>query len=217
MRRPLPFVANRILTVSVAAALLTTGIASRTASAQSCPPGPNPPPPVVIPDTTTVHAANPADVASVDAIVKSLYDVISGPAGQKRDWNRFLSLFAPGARLIPTGPCQTGGGNGMRVWSAAEYAARGAANLEKNGFFERGIHNHIDTYGDIAQVFTTYESRHKVDDPAPFARGINSMQFFYDGKRWWCVTIFWDAEHTPKAGGPPTNPIPPQYLPPTAN
>ena len=78
----------------------------------------------------------------------------------------------------------------MRVISAFEYAARGDANLAKNGFFERSIDNHIDTYGDIAQVFTTYESRRAADDPTPFARGINSMQFFFDGKRWWCVTIF---------------------------
>jgi hypothetical protein len=124
-----------------------------------------------------------------------------------------MSLFAPGARLIPTSPCQTGGGNGMRVWSPAEYAARGRTNLEKNGFFERGINTHIDTYGDIAQVFTTYESRHTAEDPKPFARGINSMQFFFDGKRWWCVTIFWDAEHTPPGATAPTNPIPAQYLP----
>ena len=211
MRRP--FVAGRFIVTSFTIAVLTAGIAPRTASAQTCPPGPNPPPPIVVTDTTTVHPANPADVASVDAIVKALYDVISGPAGQARDWNRFLSLFAPGARLIPTAPCQTGGGNGIHVISAAEFAARGAANLGTTGFYERGIHSTIDRFGDIAQVFTTYESWHSMSDPKPFARGINSMQFFYDGKRWYCVTIFWDAEHTPPGATAPTNPIPAQYLP----
>jgi hypothetical protein len=210
VRRPLA--ANARFTASFAAALLATGIAGGTASAQSCPPGPNPPPPVVLPDTSVVYPANPADVSSIEAIVAALYNVISGPAGQKRDWNRFMSLFVPGARLIPTRPCP-GGGNGVRVISAAEYAARGAANLETNGFFERGIATHTDTYGDIAQVFTTYESRHTASDPTPFARGINSMQFFYDGKRWWCVTIFWDQERPGQNGGPTVNPIPQQYLP----
>ena len=47
---------------------------------------------------TTPPRANPADVASPDAIIAALYDVISGPAGQPRDWNRFRSLFAPGAK-----------------------------------------------------------------------------------------------------------------------
>src|SRR3977135_4672889 len=45
---------------------------------------------------------NPDDVASLDAIINAAYDVISGPAGTKRDWERERSLFLPGARLIPT-------------------------------------------------------------------------------------------------------------------
>ena len=53
-------------------------------------------------------AADPKDVATMDAIVAALYDVISGPAGQKRNWDRFRSLFVPGARLIPTGRRPTG-------------------------------------------------------------------------------------------------------------
>src|SRR5690242_911508 len=60
------------------------------------------------PPAATTPAANPADVASMDSTIASLYDVISGPAGKKRDWNRFRSLFIPGARLIPTGKRQTG-------------------------------------------------------------------------------------------------------------
>ena len=46
--------------------------------------------------------ADPRDVESIDAIIAAAYDVISGPAGQKRDWNRERSLFYPGARIMPT-------------------------------------------------------------------------------------------------------------------
>ncbi len=46
-------------------------------------------------DSTPRPTAKPSDVESVDAILKALYDVISGPAGQKRDWDRFRSLFLP--------------------------------------------------------------------------------------------------------------------------
>ncbi len=58
--------------------------------------------------TPAAPAANPADVASVDSIIAAVYDVISGPAGKKRDWDRMKSLFLPGARLIPTGARPTG-------------------------------------------------------------------------------------------------------------
>jgi hypothetical protein len=157
-------------------------------------------------DTAPPPPARPADVASVDAIIGSLYDVISGPAGQPRDWTRFRSLFISGARLIPTRPRPGAPGATATVLTPAEYAARAAGGLEKNGFFEREISRHADTYGNIVQLFSTYESRRTAGDPQPFARGINSIQLLRDGDRWWVVTIYWDAER-------PDNPIPAQFLP----
>ena len=82
-------------------------------------------------------AARPADVSSADAIIAALYDVISGPAGQKRDWDRFRSLFVPGARLIPSATRQNGT-HFLRVLTPDEYATNSAPMLEQNGFFERG-------------------------------------------------------------------------------
>jgi hypothetical protein len=148
--------------------------------------------------------AKPADVASVDAILASLYDVISGPAGQPRDWNRFRSLFVPDARLIPTRHAKTGDGADIGIYSPEQYQERASSALEK-GFFERGVHNTTDSFGNIVQVFSTYESRH-TKDGEPFQRGINSIQLLKDGNRYWVVTIFWDNES-------PTNPLPAKYLP----
>ncbi len=147
--------------------------------------------------------AKRGDVDSMDHILAALYDVISGPLGQKRDWDRFRSLFLPGARLIPSGP-RPQGGFGARVLTADEYVERAQPFLEKEGFFENEIARHTDQYGQIAQVFSTYESRHAQGEK-PFARGINSIQLMSDGTRWWVVTIFWEGER-------PDNPIPAQYL-----
>ena len=77
----------------------------------------------------TVPAAAPADVASIDAIVAALYDVISGPAGQPRDWVRMRSLFIPGGRLMPTSPRQ--GAVAMRVLEVNDYIALSAPYLGK--------------------------------------------------------------------------------------
>ena len=49
--------------------------------------------------TLTAPLARPADNDSIDSVVRAVYSVISGPAGT-RDWARFRSLFADGARLI---------------------------------------------------------------------------------------------------------------------
>ncbi len=150
--------------------------------------------------------ANPEDVSSIDGVIRALYDVISGPAGQARDWNRFRSLFAPGARLMPTGKDQAGVGR-IRVWSPEEYVQQAGSNLEKNGFFEREIGHTMERYGNIVQVLSAYDSKRTAADEKPFARGINGIQLWNDGKRWWILSIFWEQET-------PATPIPGKYLKP---
>ncbi len=138
-------------------------------------------------------APKPEDVASVDSIVKAVYDVISGPAGQKRDWDRMRSLFIPGARLVATGRRQDGS-LAHRVLTVEDYIKSSGPMLEGQGFFESEVKRHVDEWANIAQVFSTYEARQKADDKQPFMRGINSIQLLNDGKRWWVVTIFWQPE-----------------------
>ena len=149
-------------------------------------------------------AADPADVASVDSIIGAVYDVISGPAGKKRNWDRMRSLFLPGARLIPTGP-RPGGGYGSRVLTVDEYIERSSGFFEKEGFYEKEAARVSEQFGEIVHAFSTYESRHAPDDAKPFQRGINSIQLMNDGKRWWIVTIFWQGEDD-------KTPLPEKYL-----
>lgn len=165
-------------------------ILSSFALAQETPPAATPQAPASA-ETTT--AAAPADVKSIDAILAALYDVISGPAGQARDWNRFRSLFVPGAHLIPLSP-KPGGGYQTRVFSPDDYVNRAQGAFDKQGFFEREVSRRTHRWAHIAEIFSVYESRHAADDPKPFARGINSIQLMYDGGRWWVVTIMWEAE-----------------------
>jgi hypothetical protein len=149
--------------------------------------------------------AKPEDVQSSEAIVAAVYSVISGGKGQQRDWDRMRSLFVPDARLIPA---ITGkdGHNDVLMLSVDGYIERSGTRLTNDGFFERSIHNETEQFGNIVQVWSTYESRHSAEDEKPFARGINSFQLLKDGDRYWVVNIFWDSES-------PTKPIPAKYLP----
>ena len=149
--------------------------------------------------------ANPSDVASIDAIIGAVYDSISGPAGQKRDWERERSLYYPGARLIPTAKPGTNSNLAPQMLDVDGFIARVKPYFAENGFFEKEIARRTERFGHIAHVWSTYESRHNAHDPEPFMRGINSIQLFYDGSRWWIVTIFWQQEST-------DHPIPGKYL-----
>lgn len=157
------------------------------------------------PTTQSAPMANPADVSSPDAIIAAVYNVISGPAGQKRDWDRMNSLFYPGARLIRTGPKKEGGLSVVSL-SVQEYIDRASKYFEKNGFSEKEVARRTEKWANILQAFSTYESRHDAKDPAPFARGINSFQLFFDGTRWWIITIYWQEES-------PQDPLTPEFLP----
>jgi hypothetical protein len=154
--------------------------------------------------------ANPADVATIDAIINAAYDAISGPAGEKRDWDRERSLYLPGARLIPT--AMKAGADPNEVLALAPhlldieaFIARVEPFFEKNGFYEKEIARKTEQFGHLAHVWSTYESRHHEDDPEPFMRGINSIQLFCDGTRWWIVSIYWQQESA-------EDPIPASYL-----
>ncbi|MBK7932600.1 MAG: hypothetical protein KA956_14255 [Pyrinomonadaceae bacterium] len=149
--------------------------------------------------------ADPKDVGSLDAIMKAVYDVISGDAGKPRDWGRFRTLFHKDARLIPTGKNPQTGVTGGNAFTPDEYINRADPVFAKDGFHERELARHVDQYGNIAQVFSTYHAFRKSDDKTPFLRGINSFQLLNDGTRWWVVTIYWQAET-------PDNPIPKVYL-----
>jgi hypothetical protein len=153
---------------------------------------------------TTSSDAKPADVASPEAIVAALYDVISGPKGQPRDWARFRSLFAEGARLVPAG-ARPDGSFGFRVMTPDDYVMRGEKLLVESGFQEREIHRVVEGFGSVTHVFSTYEARHN-GETTPFVRGINSIQLVNDGKRWWVLNLTWSAETD-------TTKIPAKYLP----
>ena len=133
------------------------------------------------------------DVATMEAILHTLYDVISGPPDQKRDWDRFRTLFVPSARL---GAAVKIGDGSVHYFGldVERYIALNDKAMGAKGFFEREIHRHVDTFGNMSQVFSTFESRYKPEDANPFERGINSIQLIDDGKRWWIVSVFWQSE-----------------------
>ncbi len=155
--------------------------------------------PVAVPTV----APRPEDVGTLDGIMRAFYEVISGPAGQPRQWARDRSLYIPGVRFVANDVRQ--GQPHAEVMDHQAFVDQADSGLVHDGFYEREIHRDTHTYGNITHVFSTYEMRRTPNGPA-FGRGINSIELFWDGKRWWIAGAIWfdeDREH----------PIPKEYLP----
>jgi hypothetical protein len=138
-------------------------------------------------------ASNPADLAAIHSTILAVYDVISGPPGQKRDFDRMRSLFAPGATMKAIGPRGVGGG------SVEDYIRRNAEILEKEGFTEHELGRRVEVWGNLATAWSAYDGR--TANGSFHERGINSFQLVKINGKWLVASILWQEER-------PDNPLP---------
>lgn len=143
-------------------------------------------------------------VKTLDNTIKTLYSVISGKKGEARDWKLFNYLFKSEAKLIPTGTNKQGA-HIARYMTPKEYINTSGKWLVEIGFFEKEIARSIHKFGNIAQVFSTYEAYNHSNKTKPFMKGINSIQLLYDNNRWWIINIFWQQASK-------KHPIPKKFL-----
>jgi hypothetical protein len=152
------------------------------------------PPPAPPAAAGPAAAAAVTDGASIDSIVAALYDVISGPPGQARDWDRFRALFMPGATMRAIGVAPDGSVT-LRSMTPEDYIAHNGKTLVDIGFIEHERARRVERFGQLASVWTTYEARKGSPAAAPFMRGINSIVLYHDGQRWWLMSVVWQAEN----------------------
>jgi len=136
---------------------------------------------------TIKREARTEDVSTIDGIIKALYTVISGPAGP-RDWNRFHSLYHKDAFM---GAISDSGM--LQKFSPAQYVQGNAPFFLKHGFYEKELSRKGSQFGNIAQVFSTYEYTAETTPPEK-KRGINSVELIKENHRWYIMSITWDEE-----------------------
>lgn len=136
---------------------------------------------------------NKADLAQIDAAIRGVYEVISGPPGQKREFDRMRSLFAPGATLKAIGP------RGLRGGSLEDYISRNKNVLEREGFTERELGRRLEIWGGLATAWSAYDGR--TANGSFHERGINSFQLVKIDGKWLIASILWEE-------ATPNNPLP---------
>jgi hypothetical protein len=169
----------------------------------------------LLPSLSALPASSPPavgrpDGASVDTIVAALYASVSHGPDAEPDWERMRGLFLQVGMLIPPKRPNQDLFTVIDVDGFQNLVRKAIATAKQKGdptsFYESEAARRTDCFGNICQIFSTYESRRAPSDPKPFVRGINSIQLVHDEQGWWVASIIWDTER-------PDNPIPAQYLP----
>jgi hypothetical protein len=142
------------------------------------------------------------DLGSVDGVVSALYRAISYDPATPPRTDVMRSLYLPEARFVRMTK------DGPNRMSVDEFLAFFENRLKQGivkTFVEEEIARRTETFGSIAQVFSSYRKGVDTTDRAKFVRGINSLLLINDGARWWVVSIIWQDES-------PEHPIPDKYL-----
>ncbi|BBM02705.1 hypothetical protein [Microbulbifer sp. GL-2] len=129
----------------------------------------------------------------IQELLKELYQVISGPAGYKRDWNRQQCLFTSYAKVIRTSVDNKGKPQSL-VMEIQDYPDNFQELIGERAFYEDEIHNIVEVFGNIAHAFSTYEAWSNEERTQFIKRGINSIQLYHDGKSWKITNMIWDDE-----------------------
>ena len=141
----------------------------------------------------TSNTNNADNLSTVDGIIHALYDAISGPVGEERNWNEFRDLFAENARMYTAVPVKDSGSD-LRCITPQEYADRNKTRLADIGFNEEELYRITNSFGAGTQVLSTYELHFtNKDGEQEITKGINNIQLYFDGQRYYIVSIFWDA------------------------
>jgi len=136
------------------------------------------------------NKARPEDVSTIDGIIHALYDVISGPAGVPRQWDRDRSLYAPGAAQMSSR--KDSQGKRFTLSMDVDGFIEFAEPRLMRGFYEYEVDRVAYKVGNVTHVFSTYETRETQDGPI-IGRGINSVTLIYAANRYWIVSIAWDS------------------------
>ena len=131
------------------------------------------------------------DVQSVDAIIRASYEVVSGEKGAKRQWERDRFLHHPNAVYSFTD--RQNEKSKQLVMSVKDFHQETDNMIMATAFYETEVNRDVRIFGNIAHVWSTYETRLEKDGPV-MRRGINSIQLFYENDRWYIISWIFDKE-----------------------
>ncbi len=136
--------------------------------------------------------ALPEGSKSLDAVLPTLYGIVSGKADSHKNWGLMRQFFAPNAIVTPLFHDKNGKVK-AKAGSVDDFIELNKVYFKGKSFYESEVKRTVFTFGHMANILSTYESR-KEPDGLPYAKGINSFQLINDGRRWCVLSVTWDSD-----------------------
>jgi|AntRauTorcE11898_2_1112593.scaffolds.fasta_scaffold14681_1 hypothetical protein len=134
-----------------------------------------------------------SNVSSIDSIVTSIYQVISGDKGEERNWDLHKTIFHPEARIISNYVDEEGKYQ-ISFFTVDEYMNQFRDYFKENNTYEKDVNRVIEIFGNMAHVFSTFESYRNAEDSTPYKLGTASIQLYNDGDRWYVLNMYYKNE-----------------------
>ena len=132
------------------------------------------------------------DDPAIARLLEELYEVISFEEGDEPNWNGLQSLFSEYARITRITP------EGTDHMDPSSFLAMTRNMLELGAytsFYEFEVARQVRRFGDVAQVWSLYETRRDRSAARALGRGINSIQLIREGEAWRVLGLLWDEIH----------------------
>ena len=136
--------------------------------------------------------ADSLEVTSITTIITAVYDLISGPAGE-RNWTKFKFLCLPNASFVSTKQTLEGKQEYFQG-NIDDYIKLIDPVLKKSDYYENEVERNVQTSDNIANVFSSFESTLFTTTGIVNQRGTNSFQLIYKNERWWIANVLWKNE-----------------------
>ncbi|WP_312923900.1 hypothetical protein [Empedobacter brevis] len=129
------------------------------------------------------------DAKTIEALMKASYEVVSGEKGAKRQWERDHYLHHPKAVYSYFDRKK----QEQVTMTLQEFHKETDEMVFNTAFYENEINREVRVFGNVAHVWSTYETRLEKGGKVE-RRGINSIQLIFENNRWYIISWTFSGE-----------------------
>jgi hypothetical protein len=130
----------------------------------------------------------------IQSVMDKFYEIISGKAGEEKNWDEFRSLFFSEDSSLASMKYNAEKECITKRQDVESYITGLKKFLKLSNFYEYGFNYEIKVVGSIANVYSEYAAKRKKEDMNIIKHGVNLIQLVYDGHTWKIHSMLWQDQ-----------------------